>query len=467
MTEPSPPTKASAPVDAAPVTEVGDGVTEHDVARRAFFKDFGRQAITTVGQVAGMADIVSRTGTSAAASLLGLDEAALTGRPAPTPRRERATTRRTISSGVKVDDTFRSPYRLEGDDLILLDQRVIPVAVEELTCRRGSDVAYHLRTGAIRGGPVMAQVAAYGLAATARERQGKPAEVRDAEIRRTRNALATARPSSRLPEWAMERMDAVLESLEEDASGTAIADALRAEADVIAQRFQADHLAIVGHLVDALPAPDDRPMHVLVHGAPGALAGGLFGTGLTALARLVEMGRDVVVHVTETRPFMEGARLANWELRQLDVAHRVVPDSAVAWLLASETIDAVLLSPEWITADGSTVGVVGSRGVAQLARATMPGPDAERPLVIVSGSSAAIDISRPDAADIPTELRPTREINSYLDGLAIGTAEAVVPAVDVIPPDAIDMLITEHGPMRPVTTEALRSVGGPTPPADG
>ena len=71
MTEPSPPTKASAPVDAAPVTEVGDGVTEHDVARRAFFKDFGRQAITTVGQVAGMANIVSRPGTSAAASLLG------------------------------------------------------------------------------------------------------------------------------------------------------------------------------------------------------------------------------------------------------------------------------------------------------------------------------------------------------------------------------------------------------------
>ena len=436
-----------------------------DVARRAFFKEFGRQAVTTVGQVAGMANIVSRTSTSAAVNLLGLDEETLTGRPARTPaarpRRERATTRKTISTGTDVEDTFRSPYRLEGDDLILLDQRVIPEALEELTCRRGSDVAYHLRTGAIRGGPVMAQVAAYGLAATARERQAKPAEAREAELRRTRNALATARLSARLPTWAMERMDVVRDELADDVSGEVIADALRAEADAIAQRFSSDHVAIAGHLIEALPVPADRPLQVIVHGAPGALAGGQFGTTLSALAQIAEGGRNVLVYLTEARPFMEGARLANWELRQLGVEHRVVPDAAVAWLLSRETIDAVLLTPDWITADGSTVALIGSLAVATQARAIDPPIGTDRPQVIACGSSAVVDLATADTSEMQAEMRPTREINSYLEGVNIGTTEAMVPAVDVLAPGAIDVLITEHGPVRPFTPARLRELADP------
>jgi methylthioribose-1-phosphate isomerase len=207
--------------------------------------------------------------------------------------------------------------------------------------------------------------------------------------------------------------------------------------------------------------PEERPLAVVVHGAPGALAGGQFGTTLSALAQIADSGRDVMVYLTEARPFMEGARLANWELRQLGVEHRVVPDAAVAWVLANERIDAVLLTPDWITADGSMAALIGSLAVAQQARACVPPDGGDRPLVIAAGSSVVIDLASADGAELPSEMRPTREINSYLDAVHIGTSEATVPATDVLAPATIDMLITEHGPMRPMTAEGLREIAEP------
>jgi hypothetical protein len=59
--------------DAAPTPPTGL-TPDHDAARRAFFRQFGRQAISTAGQVAGMATIVNRVTGTAMASLLGLAE---------------------------------------------------------------------------------------------------------------------------------------------------------------------------------------------------------------------------------------------------------------------------------------------------------------------------------------------------------------------------------------------------------
>jgi len=89
------------------------------------------------------------------------------------------------------------------------------------------------------------------------------------------------------------------------------------------------------------------------------------------------------------------------------------------------------------------------------------GEEGDGPPVIAVGSSAVIDLAVADGDAIPGEMRPTREINSYLDGVHIGTKEAVVPAIDIVPPDAIDILVTEHGRMQPVDEESIRSIAEP------
>jgi methylthioribose-1-phosphate isomerase len=409
-----------------------------DPARRAFFLEFGKQAVSAVGQVAGMADMASRSATAVAGELLGLDEDAAA-RPAFT--RSGATTDPVVSAAPAGDDAFASAFRLTDEGLVLLDQRAIPERLDEVVARRGSDVAYYLRLGVARGGPLMAQAAAYGLALTAAERADAPAEGRDLELRRTERALVEARPSSRLVGWAVERMRGVADAAAPSTGGAELARLLRAEADAIAAHVSASQAAIAGGLASALSDAPDRALAVLLHGSQGALAGGLVGAGIGALARLRDEGRELHVFVTEGRPFMDGARLASWELRQADLEHRLIPDAAVAWLLAREELDAVLVSAEWVAANGDVGALLGSQTIAGLI-AAMP-TDRARPRLLVGGLAAARDPRTADGSAIPVELRPARDLAAYLADVPIRAGDALVPAADVIPAAAVDALITE------------------------
>ena len=107
---------------------------DHDAARRAFFRELGRSAITTVGQVAGLADVVGRGTTAAAAGLLGID---LREPPSTAPRPAVTSPARPVTRPAArppTDDQYRSPYRVTEDTVVLLDQRAIP------GCARGADL---------------------------------------------------------------------------------------------------------------------------------------------------------------------------------------------------------------------------------------------------------------------------------------------------------------------------------------
>ena len=388
-----------------------------------------------------MADIVGRTSSALAGELLGLDEAEAEGQRPVFARS--GLTRDPVVSAAKpaAEDAFRSAYRLTEEGLVILDQRRVPEALDELIARRGSDVAYYLRLGVARGGPLMAQLAAYGLALTAAERADHTPEQRDVELRRTAGALSDARVSSRMLTWATERMRQRATTVDAAASGAEVAEALRAEADAMAVEITAWEASMAATLVEALPQPQDRALTVLLHGSHGSLGAGQLGAGLAALGRLRDAGRELRVFVTEGRPFMEGARLSAWELRQAGIDHRVIPDIAAAWLFDREPVDVVLIRAEWIAADGATGALVGARALAQLAASV----DDERPLVVALGPQAATDPDSAGGGAIPNELRPARELASYLADVPVRDSDALVPAADVVPAELIDLRVSEHG----------------------
>jgi methylthioribose-1-phosphate isomerase len=445
---PAAPPLGTAPASPAP------GV-DHDASRRAFFRQAGRQAVTTVGQMAGMADLVSRTSGGAAASLLGLLDLGAPRRRGVVPPAVRAGgsavadprrtgTTRVVAAPPSAADAFRSPFRVSADTLILLDQRALPDRIEELVALRGIDVASYIRQGACSGGPLLAQLAAYGLALTAAEMATQAPSMRDRELRRIRGALEGARPTARLVGRAMDRMNAAARGLGQPSSpvdGASVAAAMRAEADVIAGEVQLGLAAIAESLAallaDASPA---GRLSVLVQGDPGVLQGGLVGSGLTALRRLHEQGRALRVLVTETRPSEEGARLASWELRQAGIDHTIVPDAAVAWLLEHDDVDAILVAAEWVAANGDSAAVLGSRAIGQLAAATRASSAATSPRLIVLALSGAIDLETADGAAIPNGIP-----------LVGGEPEpGVLPRYDVIAAEHVSALVTERGVLSPL-----------------
>lgn len=410
-----------------------------------------------VGQAVGMADVVGRTSTGMAATLLGLGR---TEEPKPRPEFTRSARRPAVSPATTpgAEDSFSSAYRIAGDELLLLDQRGIPDRLDEVTAKRGSDVAYYLRLGVVRGGSAMAQAAAYGLALTAAERAGHSTEARDTELQRTQRSLVEARPTSRLLPWATDRMMTVRARLGDSAEGAELAAALRAEADAIALGFQAAHATIAASIAADLPRPTDRPLAVLVHGSQGALEGGLVGTGLAALRLLKDQGQALLVFVAEGRPFMDGARLASWELRQAGIDHKIIGDAAAAWLFAREPIDAVLIAADWVAANGDVAAVIGSRALAQQVAAAREDTGRDGPRLIVSGVSGMIDLQTPDGSAMGDELRPARELSAYLSDVPIRAADALVPATDVVPAALVDTLVTERGLASPVTAEAVAAL---------
>lgn len=464
------PAPVTGPATPAPIPE---GV---DVGRRRFFRLLAADAIQTAAQVVGVAAALQRSSAEAAASLL----------------EDGSTTAPASATAPAPEVAHRSPFRMDGERLVVLDQGRFPFEAVEIECATGAEAARAIREMSVRGGPAVAQVAAYGIAITAsRVRETKP-YVRLATIRGTANSLAHARVAPAALRIAVDRMAArmaVVGELIDD--GGAVADALRAEADAIAMEATLDHARLVeagrAALValvagaeravadEALAAepttPADRPLGILTLGSTGALSGGQVGTALGLAIAYAAAGRRVHVFILESRPGLDGARLAAWELGQSDVPHTVLVDGAIGWLLARGEVDVVLVGADRIARDGSILGHLGTLPLA-LAAASAHVP------VWVCAPGTAIDPAAADLGDLPEETRPPIEAMRIRgsDVAAPGTAWRD-PIVDVTPAPLVDAFVTEAGVIRApfeeplaalAVTVAMRAPGpGPAGPAGG
>jgi methylthioribose-1-phosphate isomerase len=65
--------------------------------------------------------------------------------------------------------------------------------------------------------------------------------------------------------------------------------------------------------------------------------------------------------------------------------------------------------------------------------------------VVVLGPDAVTDPAAPDGRAIPSELRPGRELATYLADVPVRASDALVPASDVMPAALIDQRVSETG----------------------
>jgi hypothetical protein len=68
---------------------------------------------------------------------------------------------------------------------------------------------------------------------------------------------------------------------------------------------------------------------VLTHCNAGALATAGYGTALGVIRAAKEAGKSISVFATETRPFLQGARLTAWELKKDRIPVTLITDSMV------------------------------------------------------------------------------------------------------------------------------------------
>ena len=90
---------------------------------------------------------------------------------------------------------------------------------------------------------------------------------------------------------------------------------------------------------------------------------------LVAVARhCKELGKEFSVIATETRPYLQGARLTAWELAQAGVPVSSIPDCAIAQVMAKGEVNGVIVGADRTARNGDIINKVGTYPIARLAK---------------------------------------------------------------------------------------------------
>jgi methylthioribose-1-phosphate isomerase len=332
--------------------------------------------------------------------------------------------------------------------MCVLDQRRLPHQTDILALRSVSDVVYAIREMAVRGAPLIAATAAYGVWFGCLEAVSSdaPAET----LRKTLALLRATRPTAVNLFSALTRIETTLNACSSAADRTPLAKAL---ADALVEQDVEDCRLIGVHGLplfrDILEHKKERgPLNILTHCNAGRLGCIEWGTVTSPIYQAAAEGLAIHVWVDETRPRNQGASLTAWELGQAGIPHTVIVDNAGGHLMQHRQVDLVLTGADRVTRCGDVANKIGTYLKALAAR------DNHIPFYVALPTTT-IDWSLSDGlAEIPIEERSPDEVR-YAEGWCEGQRKAVLLTppdsaarnwgFDVTPARLVSGFITNHG----------------------
>jgi len=346
--------------------------------------------------------------------------------------------------------------RYSRGSLQVLDQLKIPQETVYVEIPNSEAAWQVIRSMQVRGAPLIAIVAALGLAVEAEARRAKSCDATAAAAAawsRERMAyLRTSRPTAVNLFNAMDELDiAVNKAADAEPPGTAdqvlqavvlYAEGLFAE-DVKTNRAigEAGADAILASMAAA--GRSGKGARVVTICNTGALACGGFGTALGAIRAL--HARDLLeqAYALETRPYNQGARLTAFEILADGLPGTLICDSMAAALMQRRGVDACIVGADRVVANGDTANKIGTYGLSIIARHHgVP--------FFVASPTTTLDTKKSTGAEIPIEERPSNELRCCAgQQLAPEAIPVWNPAFDVTPAALITGIVTERGLIPP------------------
>ena len=340
-------------------------------------------------------------------------------------------------------DSAIAPVAWTHDGLVLLDQRQLPAVETYVTCGRAEDVVAAIATMVVRGAPAIGIAGAFGVVLAARAAvAAAPTDWRGA-LAPALQALREARPTAVNLAWAVDRMARVAATLASDPVPALLAEAQRIHAEDLAANRR------MGMLGAAYLTPGDR---VITHCNAGALATAGYGTALGVIRSAYAGGRLAEVFATETRPWLQGARLTAWELHRDGIPVRLITDGSAAHVMREREIAWVIVGADRVAANGDVANKIGTYALAVAAR-----HHGARFMVVAPTST--LDLDTPTGAGIPIEERAAAEVLTVAGTrFAAAGVTALNPVFDVTPAALIDVLVTERGCLERPSREGLSAL---------
>jgi methylthioribose-1-phosphate isomerase len=175
---------------------------------------------------------------------------------------------------------------------------------------------------------------------------------------------------------------------------------------------------------------------------------------LVAVARFCkEFGKEFSVIATETRPYLQGARLTAWELAQAGVPVALIPDCAVAQVMAKGEVNAVIVGADRSAQNGDIINKVGTYPLALMAK------EYGVPFHALVQDPRSVET----ADDVAIEERPASEVLFFQGHSLVASNDRGVktryPAFDVTPAALISNLVGFDGLYTPETFREKYQIG--------
>ena len=345
----------------------------------------------------------------------------------------------------------RRPYRVDGETLLVLDQRGDPRAATEIRCETLSDVAAAMRDRRLYGPALLAELTGFGLWLSVLGVRGGTLQAKRTRMRTSGAVLRGARNNVATIDWAVEGMvaawDAAASTTTEE---TELEHAMLVAAETVATLIGARMAAAADVGADAMPDPAGSTFGLMTLGSTGSETDPAGGGVSGIVGRLVDRGRPVRGWVLETRPLEDEAHATARALAASGADTTVVADATAGWLMASRSVDAVVIGADRIASDGAVTSVIGTYGLAALARRHGV------PCFAVATTSA-IDLRTRDPDDPGTEFEPFAVVDPA-DPTSARVASTVGtrgPLQDITPADLLTAIVTEQGVLRPPYEETI------------
>ncbi len=334
------------------------------------------------------------------------------------------------------DALTRLQHRIEAEQLLaplwpvasgiaFLDQTRLPHRREVLTAQTAGEVAGAIRRMQVCGSGAIGIAGAFGTYLAVRSRPDRP-EVWAAEA----HDLKFARPTAVILQTAVEEVLSAARSATDPVEAAATAAAIFFERQLAFERLIGSEGARV--------IPDGST--VLTHCYSGALAGAGYGGGVLSIIRgAVEAGKSIRVIVQETRPYLQGAGITAYELKQLGFPVSLATNGMAGALMQSRRVDVCVVGSHRVALNGDLANEAGTYLIALAAR--------EHGIPFYTTANRYnIDPNCASGEQIPIEFRPAQEVVQYnRQPVNVEGVEALYPSFDITPAALIRGIITEQG----------------------
>ena len=326
---------------------------------------------------------------------------------------------------------------MEGSEVKLINQTLLPHKFEIYTCKNYEETAEAIKTMIVRGAGAIGATAAYGVAQATLEANNNNFKE---YIKKAAETIQKTRPTA---QNLFTGINYVLNSIKNLSNLNEIQKTAVEKANEFAN-YDANACKKIGEFGNSLIKNNYK---IETHCNAGWLAFVDWGSALSPIYYAHRAGKDVFVFADETRPRNQGSTLTAWELAQEKVPHAIIPDNAAGYYMKKGEVDMMIVGADRIAANGDVANKIGTYEKAVLAKENnIP--------FYVAAPTTTFDLNTENGDKIPIEERSEDEVlfvsgddNGKITKVRIASkgSHAKNPAFDVTPTKYITGIITEKG----------------------